>query len=115
MKRAFPWLVCVLLLVVAQQGALTHAIWHLHAHDVGSAARPAPAHSGQDGHAAGHPADDSPQSGLCGFHLAFGQVLGMAGAPAAACSIAAGCGEPVVDRAVAASAARLSAPGPALS
>lgn len=60
-------LACVLLLLVAQQGALTHAIWH--AHQTKTTHSP----SAIDKHQT--PAG---QASLCAFDLAFGQVLGSA-------------------------------------
>lgn len=62
---------CVLLLLIAQQGALGHATWH-----AGGDARAAREHASlaltQDkGHRS--PLD---QSALCAFDLAYGQVMG---------------------------------------
>lgn len=72
MKRTLLQLGCILALLVSQHIALTHAIWH--AQDRPSAYSHA---------AAWHiPAPDvgsgrsSPESGLCGFHLSLGEVLG---------------------------------------
>ena len=68
-KRAFQ-LLYVLLLLVAQQGALTHQIWHLRGslpaqehHDYARAAQ----QNGGD--------ERSPQSGLCDLHFALGTLL----------------------------------------
>jgi len=66
-RRAYLQYFCVFLLLVAQQGALTHAVWH--------------AHDGHHSHAHeqdGAHEDESPsiQSTLCAFDMAFGQVLG---------------------------------------
>jgi len=64
--RSLLQLTCILLLLVVQQGALTHQIWHL-----------------QDvvGHVAAHDHEhdqggDAPQTALCEFHLAASTVLG---------------------------------------
>ena len=72
-KRGLLQLGCIIALLVAQHAALTHAVWH--AHDR------IPAQLNTDaGHT--HHNDDtddgrpSSQSGLCGFDLAFGDVLG---------------------------------------
>src|SRR6185436_19217177 len=64
------------LLLFAQQAAITHAVWHArHA--------PAPAASLQDAH--GGPAGKTaPDSRLCVFDAALGQVLG--GMPGFACA-----------------------------
>jgi hypothetical protein len=59
---------CIVVLLLAQFGALTHAAWHAHAGVHAHAAHPA------------HPTDESQrpasEADLCGFDLAFGQVLG---------------------------------------
>jgi hypothetical protein len=62
-KRVFPQLVFVLLLLFAQQAAFTHAAWHAH-----------------DQHPAQHDSKDkvSFQGSLCDLHVAFSAVLGMA-------------------------------------
>jgi hypothetical protein len=73
LKRAFLQLVCILLLLFAQHGALTHAIWHAHEHlpaQIRTDTDPAHDHDDTDD---GQPLS---QSSLCGFDLAFGQVLG---------------------------------------
>jgi len=67
MRRTLLVFACMLLLLVAQQGALTHAIWHAHQN------RSNHSHSVVDKHHA--PAG---QASLCAFDLAFGQVLGTA-------------------------------------
>jgi len=70
-RRAFLQYVCVFLLLVAQQGALTHALWHAgHAHDEHSSA-----HGQEDSYKndSEHPSN---QASLCAFDIAFGQVLG---------------------------------------
>jgi len=71
MPRRFFHSLCVLLLLVAQQGALVHATWHAgadaHVHE-------RYAH-GQDAEH-GLPPGKSSQRNLCAFDLAFGQVLG---------------------------------------
>lgn len=80
MMRRFFHYFCIALLLVAQQGALTHAAWHAsggaaHAHD----ALGAHGAHGHEGHAHDHEGDSESPSGqatLCEFHLAFGQVLG---------------------------------------
>jgi hypothetical protein len=55
-------LICIFLLLFAQQSAFTHAAWH-HAHEHSPAH-----HQDQD--------DASFQGELCGLHGAFSQVLG---------------------------------------
>ncbi len=81
MRRALASAVCIVLLVIAQSGALTHALWHVlgeaSAHNSGLthvAADDAAAHDDRlhDGEL---PAG---QAALCAFDLAFGQVLGAA-------------------------------------
>ena len=69
-QRILARIVFILLLLFAQQAALTHAAWHA------SQATHAPAH--EDGKA-------SFQGGLCDLHHAFGQVLGGVQAAAAPC------------------------------
>jgi hypothetical protein len=59
--------VCVFLLLFAQFGALTHAVWHAHAGIHTHHADDNGAHDDE------HP---SGQAALCAFDLAFGQVLG---------------------------------------
>ena len=61
MQRVVLRLACVLLLLFAQQGALTHAAWH--------AKSSTPAEQGSSGKASFH-------GGLCDLHHAFSQVLG---------------------------------------
>ncbi len=58
---------CVLLLLIAQQGALTHAIWHAHQ------TKTTHSYSALNKHQT--PAG---QANLCAFDLAFGQMLGTA-------------------------------------
>lgn len=60
-KRRLTQFLCVFLLLFAQQVAITHAVWHAHAH-------PPTQHEDQDG--------ASFQGGLCGLHGALSQVLG---------------------------------------
>lgn len=69
----------VALLLVAQHAALTHATWHAHDRIAGDAQH--------DHDANGTPDGNSPESQLCGFHLAFGQVLGAAGSSAVALDV----------------------------
>ena len=78
-RRFFPTL-CVLLLLVAQQGALFHATWHVS----GATQVDHPVH-GHDGHVVDShvgpeslpgKGGESGQGSLCVFDLAFGQVLG---------------------------------------
>lgn len=71
-KSAFLRLLLAALLLVAQQAAVTHAIWHAHDGLAGHVHDTAVVQSGQS-----HD-DDSTQAQFCGFHVAFGQVLGMA-------------------------------------
>ena len=61
MKRVFPQIVFILLLLFAQQAAFTHAAWHAH-----------------DQHPAQHDSKDkvSFQGSLCDLHVAFSAVLG---------------------------------------
>ena len=69
-KRVFLHFVCALLLLVAQHGALTHSVWHLHDHF--------PAHEQHDPAGAAHQHEDdehSSQSRLCDLHFALGTLL----------------------------------------
>jgi hypothetical protein len=66
MKRSILQFVCILGLLFAQQGALMHAIWHVH----GTAAQP---HDGDQ--------KQSAQGDLCKLHGLFTQVVGGAPAP----------------------------------
>ena len=61
MKRVFPGLACIFLLLFAQQAALAHAAWHA-----------------QGGRPAKHERKDnaSIQGGLCDLHGVFNTVLG---------------------------------------
>jgi hypothetical protein len=63
---------CVILLLAAQQGALTHAVWHAYT------AHPAQAAAAYqvDGADLGDSNSPSKPANLCAFDLAFGQVLG---------------------------------------
>lgn len=61
MRRALFRFACILLLLFAQQGALTHAAWHANASS--------PVQNDTHGKASFH-------GGLCDLHHAFGQVLG---------------------------------------
>lgn len=82
-RRYFHYL-CILLLLFAQQAALSHATWHA----TGQATGDAPAHEHSHDHASGHTGHDSDHqhhhdeperssaTNLCAFHFAFGQVLG---------------------------------------
>lgn len=76
-RRLFHYF-CVVLLLVAQQGALAHAAWHA----AGSAAHiqdahdhDGDAHDQQDTHDHRSDLSDS-QAHLCALDLAFGEVLG---------------------------------------
>ena len=69
MSRRFFHCVCVVLLLVAQQGALVHATWHAHE---GRAHAPEHAHDGDHGSPSGH----SSQGSLWAFDIVFDQVLG---------------------------------------
>jgi hypothetical protein len=62
MSRAFLQLICIFALLVAQQAALTHSIWHLR--------DAVPAHKQDDVSAAphAHESSKSPQSSLCDQH-----------------------------------------------
>jgi len=61
MKRGLPQLMLVALLLVAQHGAVAHQIRHLQDN--------LPSQSQHDG-------KQQPQSGMCGFHVSFVQILG---------------------------------------
>jgi hypothetical protein len=63
---------CVLVLLVAQHGALTHAVWHVYK------AHQAQAYADSDRGDAYLSGRESPSKpvDLCAFDLAFGQVLG---------------------------------------
>jgi hypothetical protein len=80
MRRAFLQLILVAVLLVGQQGAIGHALWHLHDFF--------PAHEQQDGHASDthdhEGGEGSSQAELCDLHLAFGTLLsgGCAAQPA---------------------------------
>lgn len=75
-RRCFHYF-CVVLLLMAQQGALVHAAWHAGG---GGAHAHAAQHEGHapDLHDNNNGANESPtgQASLCAFDLAFGQVLG---------------------------------------
>lgn len=77
MRRAFLRLILACLLLAAQQAALTHATWHAQDRLAGQ--------SRQDRAASDRPDGSSTQGQLCGFDLAFGQVLG--GAHGSGCDI----------------------------
>ena len=66
----------MVLLLVAQQGALVHAAWHASARldPVTGQASHTPKDS-RIGHGRGN-SDDDAQASLCAFDLAFGQMLG---------------------------------------
>lgn len=68
-KRSFLRFTCAFLLLIAQQGALTHSVWHLGRH--------APAqHVEADGEFQTPERNDgSPQSKLCDLHFALGSLL----------------------------------------
>ena len=77
MSRRFFHYACVLLLLIAQQGALVHAMWHASAH--AQADRVAHTYDTHNGRAQTQPLNhDVPagQGSLGAFDLAFGQVLG---------------------------------------
>jgi hypothetical protein len=76
MKRALLQVACVLLLLVAQHGALTHQVRHLHDR------LPAQVQQHDDG-------KQGSQSGLCDFHIAFAQILGTVSSAALPLRIAA--------------------------
>ncbi len=77
MKRAF-WrrVFLLLLLLVAQHGALAHQIRHIQDH------LPVQSQQHDDG-------KQGSQSALCDFHIAFGQILGSVSSAALALRIAA--------------------------
>lgn len=66
-KRVFLQCVCIMLLLVAQHGALTHAVWHANERLSASA------HHGHDVEPGGQSA---PDSSLCSFDFSFGEVMG---------------------------------------
>ena len=70
MRRAVFTAACIFALLFAQFGALTHAAWH--AHDGHGS------HLANVGEGGGANNNEQPssQAELCGFDLAFGQVLG---------------------------------------
>lgn len=68
MKRALLQFICIFFLLVAQHGALVHAVWHGY--------RQLPLQQHEDD-------EHSPQTGLCDYHAALGEVLGGVQAPAA--------------------------------
>ena len=79
MRRALPLLILAGLLLAAQHAALTHATWH--AYRGSSSAQRVP------GAGNGAAKDTAPESSLCRFDVAFGQVLG--GAHGSGCDICA--------------------------
>lgn len=88
-RRAASSFVCVLFLLFAQFGALTHAVWHASGH--------AHAQDHVDGGAA-HDDEHAPgQANLCAYDLAFGQVLGGVHAGCAPLLIVATGSESVLD------------------
>lgn len=74
MMRYLLQLTCILALLAAQHGALTHAVWHVYE----SLPAQAQAHGDHEHDDAGD--GRSPQADLCGLHLLLGTVLGCAGA-----------------------------------
>ena len=71
-RRAFLNFTCAVLLLVAQYGALTHAVWHLHDYF------PAHQKQGLAGTGAAQQQGDSgqpSQSRLCDLHFALGALL----------------------------------------
>lgn len=74
MSRRFFHKLCVLLLLLAQQGALMHATWHASGGaQTGRIAKAQLIHAQGSGDNNKAP---SGQRGLCAFDLALGQVLG---------------------------------------
>jgi len=70
-KRTALHFLCAFLLLFAQQGALTHSVWHLGDH--------LPAHAHHEHAVAAHDGGDegpSSQSKLCDLHFVLGSVLG---------------------------------------
>ena len=81
LRRSLLQLICIFALLVAQFGALTHAVWHAPGPPPDRAAHfhPAdPGHGEDDGHDGGH----SSQDRLCSLHALLAAVLGCAGAAA---------------------------------
>lgn len=81
MHRTLSSAVCAVLLVIAQFGALTHALWHAsgEASEHGGISMPVAAHHAGHAHdGLSHDEQPATQAVLCAFDLAFGQVLGMA-------------------------------------
>jgi len=68
MPRRYFHFFCVILLLIAQQGALAHAAWH-----ASGSAQTLAAHDHESDANHESPADQSSQ---CAFDLAFGQMLG---------------------------------------
>lgn len=83
--RRFVRLCCVFLLLFAQQGALTHSVWHLR-HDLPAQQRERfaqePAQS-----------QDDTVPALCRFDATFNQMLGGASCAAFSCAFAERCAE----------------------
>ena len=69
-RRSLLHFTCAILLIVAQQGALTHFVWHLNHHTPGHAydELSSRSHSPQ-------PNDRKPQPTLCDLHFAMGSLL----------------------------------------
>ena len=70
-KRTALNFLCAFLLLFAQQGALTHSVWHLGDH--------LPAHEHHEHAGAAHDDGDeghTSQSRLCDLHFVLGSVLG---------------------------------------
>lgn len=69
----------MVLLLVAQQGALVHAAWHAgkHTNERLDPVTGQASHTPNDSRiATGHGNSDDAQASLCAFDLAFGQMLG---------------------------------------
>ena len=77
-RRLTLRLILAALLLVAQQAAVTHAVWHAHDSLAGHV------HDTELNDDLGHQHDEhSSEAQFCGFHAAFGQVLGVAAGNAA--------------------------------
>lgn len=77
-RRVILRLILAALLLVAQQAAVTHAVWHAHDTLAGRI------HDAELNDDLGHKHDEhSSEAQFCGFHAAFGQVLGAAAGNAA--------------------------------
>jgi hypothetical protein len=69
-RRSFIYLVCAVLMLIAQHGALTHAVWHL------GEGWSVEEHLQLDGESLGSDGDsESTQSNLCDLHIVMSSLL----------------------------------------